>query len=879
MKKILLLLFLILCSYSVYSFETRREFYYNNGSTFLVDGINDSDISLDGNIPSLDDLIYIHGWKTTGDKLNYTDEYSYVGLYSIYSAGDKKAYIVVNNASFDGSFGIMIYDDGDAEEDETYRIFAFDGVSTGGVQINSGLWGYTTGGSVTNCDLNTISRKSNDWTRVYFSYNLTTTNVTIYVENKSCHKFTGFNGLSEVRTFSSIGDDYYFDDVWIYGGEKRPEGEASTPPPINIKNLTLKLKDENYNDLDIYNLNESSYFFVYGNYTQDNIPITNDNICNFTAHNVTANFNLKNYTSNITLSDTNKILSLSFNENNANLINDYYKFKICRGSVPTNLNIILNGNIIDTVSSSIIPLCSIGTHTEENLTTSGNGLSNLNLTLKCSNCEGLPNSYIKIINDNNNLLIYQREYNKHSEYLTYNSTLTFHQFTEHLYNFKEIGIGKANLTLYCNNTIKQNILDIGNANLSIDILSINNLNYSDGLQIESSLTTNITIDIYDDVVSEIIFNVSYSNGTLIKTSNAEFMQLTNNELNVNGQYNITIKVTDDDNISIYKNGYFNLNDTITPLISWINPLNNNLSEFTANETITFSLYGYDINLFSLRADFYYPNGTLAYNFSELNILGSNYTLENNIKLTVAGNWTAKGNATDSHTDNILNNLEVLKGDNNLTYNNIKIVSPNAIKTNTIKLKDRYTFEFNYEEGIGTRIYYLYTSDNSELYYIKNSEYNAHFVNFKNNLWIDFDGTNLNYEVKKITNSYYTITFYNAKNTLKFNSIGSQNYNIKIIRFLVNPSKPLPEPMTLTDVAHNIYLILLFSLFVFIQLFILSLGFKYELFGVSISSCIMGILISIAFIKFITLNVLFKNTALIYLLINILLIWLISNRQN
>ena len=237
---------------------------------------------------------------------------------------------------------------------------------------------------------------------------------------------------------------------------------------------------------------------------------------------------------------------------------------------------------------------------------------------------------------------------------------------------------------------------------------------------------------------------------------------------------------------------------------------------TVTPTITLQSSNFFASDNSTKINNYFANGTLNISFFDTFLSGgqtliniTNSTDESgfaihNTSITITtvniskildistwslGNYTVSLSAADSHTLNAIEQYDVKQGFTYLEYTtteNIEIritTLENLLGVRSIsteKLKDRYKFNFNFWNAKTDTTFRL--TSNERLVYLKDSEYNGHFVSFSSTTiggnWIDFNMLGLNknnYEITKIDDYTYDITIKNInENEFEFNSIGGLN---------------------------------------------------------------------------------------------------------
>ncbi len=230
MNKLYIILYvfilLVLCSFvSAVEYSTNPEDYYfdNLLGYYLVDGINSSDIGLNGTQAVNGQSLSTTGWTSTATTREYSTTQVAIGSLSAkLNAG--QAYIQLeDNTNFLGSFGIQMYDDGGEMNFAT--VFQNADVTLtidGGIRSTPNyVWDVSTD---TDCDNNTIAR-SVGWHSFTYNYTSAST-IDMFVDGILCHQFSSFVGFSLMFINEGGGTDSYFDDFWVANGD-RPLGEGA----------------------------------------------------------------------------------------------------------------------------------------------------------------------------------------------------------------------------------------------------------------------------------------------------------------------------------------------------------------------------------------------------------------------------------------------------------------------------------------------------------------------------------------------------------------------------------------------------------------------------------------------------------------------------
>jgi hypothetical protein len=238
MRKIIIFLGLlvILSSFVSAAFSTDRTDYYWNGTYYFTDGIEDTDIALDGNVPSNGDKTTDYGWGVPYTTANYSNAQKEKGDLSIYinslDTTNRGIETAITNASFVGKVGYAIYPDNGIgiliyvrDSASTRNDLKWDNRETYITYIdNGGSW--------------TATSQLLEWDGWhYLVYNFTdSSNLGVYYDGSLLHNFESRSGFNLIwMATSGSGNAFYIDDFWISNGE-RPED--TTPPTISGLNCT-----------------------------------------------------------------------------------------------------------------------------------------------------------------------------------------------------------------------------------------------------------------------------------------------------------------------------------------------------------------------------------------------------------------------------------------------------------------------------------------------------------------------------------------------------------------------------------------------------------------------------------------------------------------
>ena len=310
--------------------STDRTDYYYNGSHYITDNIEDTDLGLDGNPVSDDETLTSHGWALFPGKISptYTDGYAYVGSYSMNFSKGTSANVIINigNSTFNGSIGAMIRDIGGS----CHCAISLTDMDGDIVQaridtryINNWQYDYQHP-----CNENTIIRNTTNWQPIIFNWTSSTT-TEVLINGKKCHTQTSFNGLKSIQIYCTTeggtGTKWYVDDFWVSSFSGRPAFIGASPPTIvpptpengeTINtNVTLNVTHNTTNSDVRYWL----YFSNTSDLTEDHLVIKNE-----THTAVEYKIWVTNMTSDGTYYFKWKVLNISTNTFSANTTLRYF---------------------------------------------------------------------------------------------------------------------------------------------------------------------------------------------------------------------------------------------------------------------------------------------------------------------------------------------------------------------------------------------------------------------------------------------------------------------------------------------------------------------------------------------------------------------------
>lgn len=316
------------------------------------------------------------------------------------------------------------------------------------------------------------------------------------------------------------------------------------------------------------------------------------------------------------------------------------------------------------------------------------------------------------------------------------------------------------------------------------------------------------------------FNMSLYNNSLNNTYNLSTIPISD------GNYTICVTTYDIYGLtSISYSDVFVL-DKISPAIIWYVPNSDNSTQIELGQSMTLNIGGYDDNLYAFEIAVLNNFGVLFWNTSQEGITHPLYNITHLLTPDDLGIWTVKVNFSDSHTKkewkpktsiqstitNIeLNNDEINPINKKLKKSRVKIdYSGDTLNSiDLINTTDRINFYLRFKNHQTVNNYINFRVNCSNIRYVENSEYPAHFVcpssNDRN--WIDFNSVNLiSYTVTpcfNLTDCYDVSLYMKPNDTQIFKSIGGLNFNSSTTNFIViEPTEPSIQITNSTFIVTN-----------------------------------------------------------------------------
>jgi hypothetical protein len=669
------------------------------------------------------------------------------------------------------------------------------------------------------------------WVNLTYLPNITISWVNVSVLNTGIYpyyRFTVYTGTS--------GDISITEWQFIY----------QLPPSLTSNSTELWLYDNYTGSIkNKSSITEQEDFYFRANYSTYEGKFINAS-CSFNASNITAVFHSRS-SENITIADTSSRLSMKLSEGTSELINDIYRLKVCRIDQPVSVDVYINDSLYKSYASGLIPSCSATPSYYEiyEVVNAYNSTKNINISIGCHDCLNV-NRQLRIVKSFNATLnytlTYWRNFNTHAEAM-YNKS-SFYFYDAYPYTF--FGNQSRRVTITCNGENAVFNYYPSTRQISVFITQINSIPYSDGMLIESLETTNISAAIYGDLYTKINFTVLNSSGAIQANGSDSFLIVNGSLLRWNGIYNISVAVTGYDGSITTKAGYFTLNDTVKPDIIFGYPTMNTVIQ-TGTE-IGMNLSIYDVNLFSFNITILKEDKSILYSNYTENLTVSYFTFAHPIIFSDEGAYNLTVKAWDSHTTEFISDMPVEKTKNALNFNGITISASDAVSCDYAKLKDRYSFSFNFlSSGIKT---YILASD-TRLIYLPESKYKAHFVIPDKQLWVDFSGIAKEPKIERVNDYMYNIIIEQDK-AQSFNSVGKMNLGEESIRFEVSN---IANPYDISLIEHTNWfnfgildftttsgVLMLFFLFV-VYVFVVVLGYYTGISAFVLMSGVYGLFLS------------------------------------
>jgi len=242
-------------------------------------------------------------------------------------------------------------------------------------------------------------------------------------------------------------------------------------------------------------------------------------------------------------------------------------------------------------------------------------------------------------------------------------------------------------------------------------------------------------------------------------------------LTIGQTYNITINCTDGSTIYNLTREVYIYNESIYPTISFGTGNNWNINNLSiilnSHSNLSLNVTFSDDNLFQASINISCDiNGTIYY-WEDLDIVSATDSITHtNTSIDLTNLPLQKCNifleVSDDHTDEKIPNYIIKQTLNGLEFNtdidNIKIETNNFKSVKTKKMKDRYTFDFDFNNN---ELIKEFTVKSENKLYPRYGDYRGHLVSWdgKQGNWIDFEtdlDLNLKYTMTKINDYEYNV---------------------------------------------------------------------------------------------------------------------------
>lgn len=325
------------------------------------------------------------------------------------------------------------------------------------------------------------------------------------------------------------------------------------------------------------------------------------------------------------------------------------------------------------------------------------------------------------------------------------------------------------------------------------------LDYPDNISIKTDLWINGTAS------DETALNNIFTNSSIFSTNtgtNEEWIFA--NPAAPDGVYNINITANDTSGnmVSVFAN--FTI-DTTDPILTITTPTNNSVYD-KVFENISYSVSCSDANPYLLNITML--NESMKEEFSvQDDSAPLSLTGKIDISKKAVGTYYINYSCSDSHTLNIIPDYDFsidtsskktsfITDSASIDIQLISITKPFDVRMSVNKLTDRYLFNFGKSQERLTATFSLKSSE--RINYLKDSNYDAHFVTGKN--WIDFENSDkyAEYKVSRISDFEYNVQV--TTDDFDFLSVGGLNVVDKFHIVVINETTSVN--VTLSSPANN-----------------------------------------------------------------------------
>ena len=542
--------------------------------------------------------------------------------------------------------------------------------------------------------------------------------------------------------------------------------------------------------------------------------------------------------------------SVQFNVSSSGTIQDILAFDICRvAGVSRDIVYSLNNESeYRMIPNSVIPLCTLGTHSEVNISVLP-FLDQLNVSVFCPDCN--PSNEYRIVPQIGGLFRWFRVVLPHFSELIFNSTSNRYQddFTGESFHRHAFASGNNEVNVSCNSTTVSKTFDVAPAIPEVEILQINQLEFINGTSIEAG-NVSVLSDCSGALIGLLNTSVFFSNGSLVKNVLDEVINIENSLLSIDDNYTVLFECTNQLGNKSQTNKVFEIKDTVSPTVNIIEPSGdidiNNLAQIQVLYS-DLNLFGYNISV---------DCNILGNVFSEfrVNLSGTSYFLQNfTSNLTVNDDCQLFTEGCDDHTliDWKPENIKTDYYKKNVTINNRVVVSDYSsfdVKDITFtQTKDSIQFTYEYDNlgDFGEKTYHY----RIPLDYSLRDESVGHFASWDSKLWVDFVTDDLVSRVDRIDfySGYADVVVKSTASVITFRSVGGLNciedsFNFSVVTPFVPPFVPSFDNIT---TGQAIFL----GVLAFLWVVLLISGFALNLPFLCIFGAGLGVVMGIAMLDF------------------------------
>lgn len=249
-------------------------------------------------------------------------------------------------------------------------------------------------------------------------------------------------------------------------------------------------------------------------------------------------------------------------------------------------------------------------------------------------------------------------------------------------------------------------------------------------------------------------------------------------------YSVVVAGTTPPNVTINPSNFFSADNKTILSIN---------HSFTAFANLTFKdnidLYAFEIKITDAA-------GNLIFNLTNTSISGTEDSFEGFLTVNgTQGLHTVNITTYDSHTERNIKDIKVDDGIKNYIEfdDKIRITAEGAVFSSSDKFTDRYDFSFRYMPFIAPKQKKFILESDSPLE-LREGKYKAHFVDWKNRRWIDFEGVPGKPRITRISDYKFEIVFDHTGSSIRFRSIGGLNQNQQYFKYyLSNPGVSFYQP--------------------------------------------------------------------------------------